>query len=329
MADVNQDDQKKQEYYRDARFTDRYDDIWQSVGKCVFCDLRDKYIFFEEHGIVMTVSLFAYIDGHFMIVPRRHIRSTKELTQLEWNTVRKFTYIAKKIIKDVHGVKGMQLVQKDGSSAQSTVDQHLHFHCIPFDAPDLSVWNYRQLKYTPLESADLYRKAGKKLLRAEQKFEQKYRQPYGLPIICDAVIVNDKREVLLQERVAEAELLSARDSLPGGRVENFDGLLEEELARELYEETGLKLAASSFSLLTSRLSQHTYRNHSPHLQADYPETMQSIYNSYLLKDVPADTALLAGDDAKRLYWQPIAEAAVSQRLSVDVRQAIQLARATS
>src|SRR5689334_4395408 len=136
------EEQAKQEHYRDARFTDNYDDIWQSVGKCVFCDLRDKYIFFEENNVVMTINLFAYIDGHFMIVPRRHIRSTKELTQLEWETVRKFTYIAKKLVREVHKVKGMQLVQKDGSNAQSTVDQHLHFQCIPFDAPDLSVWNY-------------------------------------------------------------------------------------------------------------------------------------------------------------------------------------------
>lgn len=317
--------QAKQEHYRDARFTDKYDDIWQAVGKCVFCDLRDKYIFFEEHGIVMTVSLFAYIDGHFMIVPRRHIRSTKELSQLEWDTVRKFTYIAKKLIKDVHGVKGMQLVQKEGSSAQSTVDQHLHFHCIPFDAPDLSVWNYRRLRLTPLQSADKYRKAGSKLLKAEQKFEQKYRQPYGLPIICDAVIVNEKHEVLLQERASAAELLSARDSLPGGRVENFAGSLEAEIAREVYEETGLNVTHHDFRLLASRLSQHTYRNHSRHLEADYPEVMRSVYNSYLTTGIGSDTALKAGDDAKRLYWQPIAKAAVSDRLSDDVRNAIKLA----
>src|SRR5436190_2088619 len=100
--------QAKQEHYRDARFSEKYGDIWQSVGKCVFCDLREKYIFFEENGVVMTINIFAYIDGHLMIIPRRHVRSPKELTQLEWETVRKFTYIAKKIIRDAHGAKGMQ-----------------------------------------------------------------------------------------------------------------------------------------------------------------------------------------------------------------------------
>jgi ADP-ribose pyrophosphatase YjhB (NUDIX family) len=100
---LSPEEQKKQEYYRDARFTKQYDGIWKSVGKCVFCDLREKYIFFEENGVVMTVSLFAYIDGHFMIMPRRHIRSPKELTQIEWDTIRKFFYMAKKLIRDVPG----------------------------------------------------------------------------------------------------------------------------------------------------------------------------------------------------------------------------------
>ncbi len=89
-ADTGAAEQKKQALYRDARFTKQYDDIWRSVGKCVFCDLRDKYIVFEEHGIVLTISLFAYIDGHCMIVPRRHVRSPKDLTQAEWQTIRKF-----------------------------------------------------------------------------------------------------------------------------------------------------------------------------------------------------------------------------------------------
>lgn len=164
---------EKQQLYRTARTAGRYDEIWQNVGKCVFCDLRDKYIFYEENGIVMTIALFAYIDGHFMIIPRRHIRSVKELTASEWETVRKFMYIAKKLLREVHGAKGVQYIQKEGAEAQSTVE-HIHFHCIPFDAPDLSVWNYRELKHTPLENASLYKSRSKTIKRLAAKFDQKY-----------------------------------------------------------------------------------------------------------------------------------------------------------
>lgn len=173
--ELSAEDQEKQRLYRDARFTNQYDGIWQNVGKCVFCDLKDKYIFFEENGMVMTVQLFAYIDGHFMIIPRRHISSVKELTPQEWETVRKFAYMAKKIIREVHGIKGMQLLEKEGSVAQSTVTDHLHFHCIPFDAPDLSVWNYRKLKNTPIENANLYKQKAAQLQKLAKKFDQKYK----------------------------------------------------------------------------------------------------------------------------------------------------------
>jgi histidine triad (HIT) family protein len=166
--------QKKQLAYRDARITGNYDSIWQSTGKCVFCDLKQDYILYEENGIVLTIVLFAYIDGHLMIIPRRHVRSVKELTPPEWETMRKLMYIAKKMIRDVHGIKGMQLVQKDGVEAQSTVE-HLHFHCIPFDGPDLSTWNYKQLKNTPIENASLYQEHTETIQKLAKRFDKKYQ----------------------------------------------------------------------------------------------------------------------------------------------------------
>ncbi len=167
-------DHDKQLAYRDARVTGKYDEIWQSVGKCVFCDLNPKYIIHEENGVVMTIALFAYIDGHFMIIPRRHVHSVKELLADEWETMRKFMYIAKKLIRETHGIKGMQLVQKDGVEAQSTVE-HLHFHCVPFDGPDLATWNYRQLKNTPLENTALYRARHDKIAKLSKRFAGKYQ----------------------------------------------------------------------------------------------------------------------------------------------------------
>jgi diadenosine tetraphosphate (Ap4A) HIT family hydrolase len=165
---------KKQIAYRDARINGTYDEIWQSVGKCVFCDLNDDYIIFEENGVVLTIALFAYIDGHVMIIPRRHVHSVKELTSLEWETMRKFMYIAKKMIRDIYGIKGMQIIQKDGAEAQSTVD-HIHFHCVPFDGPDLTTWNYRTLIHTPIENAHLYQNKIRDITKLASRFAKKYQ----------------------------------------------------------------------------------------------------------------------------------------------------------
>nr|AIA17935.1 HIT domain protein [uncultured bacterium] len=127
--------------------------------------------------MVLAVPLFAYIDGNLMIIPRRHIKSVKDLTDEEWDTVRKFMYIAKKIIRKVHDLRDIQYVIRDGGMAvNSTVQDHLHIHAIPSDAPDMTVWNYRKLKYTPMENAALFRLQGKKISDLSKRFEEKYKE---------------------------------------------------------------------------------------------------------------------------------------------------------
>ncbi len=167
---------QQEDAYRTARTSGAYDQIWQTVGRCVFCGhdaVQKHHEIYEEHDVYMTVPAYAYIDGHLLVIPRRHIRSVKELTPQEWETMRKMFYLAKKMIRDVHGVKGMQIVQKDGVDAQSTVE-HLHFHCIPFDSPDLSSWSYRELQDTPYENAEKYRAHTDKMQKLAKRFGEKY-----------------------------------------------------------------------------------------------------------------------------------------------------------
>ncbi len=316
------EDHKKQELYRDARFTKQYDDIWQSVGKCVFCDLKEKYVFFEENGVVMTISLFAYIDGHFMILPRRHVRSLKNLSQIEWETVRKFSYIAKKLINDVHGVKGMQLIQKDGVTAQSTVSDHVHFHCVPFDSPDLLDWNYRKLKHTPLENVSLYKQARKKLITYDRKFETKYTHKTELPIVCDLIIINEKREVLMQQRSPETKFVPDTLSLPGGHAENFDVPLEQELAREVEEETGLKIDLKKVRLINSEITKLKLGRRSTPLKAQYTSDFIFIWNAYLLKGFDSATPLTPGDDAEAHIWIPLGKVQGHKQITEGIQRVI-------
>lgn len=173
---VSSDEQQQEEAFRTARTTGAYDQIWQTVGRCVFCnhdETQKRHEIYEENGVYMTVPAYAYVDGHLLVIPRRHVHSVKELTPLEWETMRELFYIAKKMIRDVYGVKGMQIVQKDGVDAQSTVE-HLHFHCIPFNSPDLSTWHYQELANTPYENAEKYRAHGTKMTKLIKRYKEKY-----------------------------------------------------------------------------------------------------------------------------------------------------------
>ncbi len=174
---LSPEQQAEEEAYRTARTTGEYDKIWQTVGRCVFCD-HDKtqkhHEAYEENGVYMTVSAYAYIDGHLMVIPRRHVTSVKELTPSEWESMRKMFYLAKKMIRETHGIKGMQIVQKDGATAQSTVG-HIHFHCVPFDQPDLNEWNYRDLQHTPAENAAKYTENLETIQKLAKRFSKKYQ----------------------------------------------------------------------------------------------------------------------------------------------------------
>jgi ATP adenylyltransferase len=313
----------KQIAYREARFTQQYDNIWQSVGKCVFCDLREKYIFFEENDVVMAVSLFAYIDGHLMIIPRRHIRTTKDLTEREWQTIRKFTYIAKKLIRQVHRVQGMQIIEKEGAQAQSTVSEHIHFHCVPFDAPDLSTWNYRQLKLTPLENAQAYREAKTQIASLSSKYNTKYAQPSTLRIICDAIILNAQDEMLLQQRREGLKLDPDWLTLPGGTVSQFDQSLESELMREIAEETGVTFQPETATLIASRLSRLSYQRQEPHLNTRIVTTVPFLWNTYLINTALPPSAFTPGDDCANIEWIKRADASSHPRVSPEIRRLIE------
>lgn len=159
--------------YKNIRLKNCYDSIWKNVGKCVFCDLKAKYILIEENEVVLTMNLFPYINGHMMAIPKRHIRSPKELTNLEWKTIKKFSYIAKKIIKKELQIKSMWiLIREGGVNSQMSVPYHLHVHFLPVDSADFVKWNYREITVSP---KDFVQKVSKKYIEnLSAKYEKKY-----------------------------------------------------------------------------------------------------------------------------------------------------------
>ena len=167
---------KDQLYKKNARTSGEYPKIWQSTGKCVFCDLKDKYILLEKNEIALTINLYPYADGQLMAIPRKHISSPKELSTAQWDTVREFAYLAKKLIKEVHNCKGMwTLIREGGEQAQMSVTDHLHVQFIPFSSPELCHWNYQQLEYTPLENVDLYKKQAEFIKKTIKRYQKKYQ----------------------------------------------------------------------------------------------------------------------------------------------------------
>ncbi len=307
---------EKQQLYKNARAKDWYGGIWQNVGKCVFCDLKDKYILHEENGVVLTINLYPYIDGQMMVIPRKHVSSPKELTDLEWETMRKLSYLGKKLIKKVHGHKAMwNLIREGGEAGQMTVSDHLHMQLIPFDAKDLCNWNFRELKYTPLENVQMYKDQAKEFIEDKYKFEKKYGASVSLPVVCDVIIQNKEGKFLFQERKPEYKFHPDYLTLPGGHVNDFTKPFEENLKREVFEETGLKIKETDLKLLASRVSSLNYVSKSIHLNKKIATYKQFVWNTYLLNYSVDETKLIPGDDCESFVWLSLDDIRNNKRVS--------------
>lgn len=314
-----------QERKKNARTSGEYDQIWQNTGKCVLCDLKDKYILHEENGVVLTVNIYPYIDGQMMVVPRRHVSSPKELSTQEWETMRKFSYLGKKLIKEVHHLKGMwTLIREGGVNAQMSITDHLHMQLIPFDNRDLCVWNFRELKYTPIENAELYREEGKEFVKDYLKFDEKYSNGNLVKVVLDIVII-DQGKVLLQKRKKNSTLYPNTLTLPGGHVDNFEGDLLDHLQREVFEEINYKVNKKDVKLLDSRLSQIQRVKDFDKLGIKTLIKDKHIWNTYLLTKFDKKQGLKAGDDCEEIIWLDLDKIETTKLVSAGVKKVIQLA----
>lgn len=130
-----------------------YDEAWKKAGKCVFCDLRKKYIIAEENGIVLAANLYQYIDGHLLIIPRRHFEDLLETTEMEWKTILHLAKLGIKRLRERMGIEEVWFLDRapGGFAAGKTV-KHAHAHLIPH-SPKLFQWKFQPVKIHPEELA--------------------------------------------------------------------------------------------------------------------------------------------------------------------------------
>ena len=319
-GDISRDNFFDQDVMKNARSGAKYwyEEIWQNVGKCVFCDLKEKYIIHEKDGIVLTTNLFPYIDGQIMIIPRRHVNSMKELSKEEWETMRMYSYLAKKIFRKVHKLKDMwYLIREGGPTAQKTVSDHLHAQLIPFDKADLAQWNYRELKYSPIENAKKYQEVSDYMDKKVENYYKNYGENKISPIIAvDAFIVNKKGQVLLGKKNSVFAKASTGTKsqpkagplmsenvwvLPGGRVDPNENL-EEALIREAKEETGIKIKKSEIKLVSSVLTDTSFQ------KVNRVHKERFLVNTYVVKLNRNPKKVLPGDDLEELKWFDVKDA---------------------
>jgi ADP-ribose pyrophosphatase YjhB (NUDIX family)/diadenosine tetraphosphate (Ap4A) HIT family hydrolase len=274
------------------RSWDSYDPIWKSVGKCVFCDLKERYVIFEKGGIVLTSNLFPYTDAHLLIVPRRHIEYAKEFTSEEWESVRAVMYVARKVLKKVFKITNIWFLYREGpfGQAQKTVG-HLHIQVIPYIEGLFKV-NYQPISWAPGEVGDRLKHEKQFLEEKYEKYISKYGKFCGIGkrVVIGAYITNSKAEILLVKKKYSAYPDTWAN--PSGCIE-YDESLEEALKREVKEETNLEIKDLKFAGIDED-------THDGVFSEGYKKKWHMIFMHYTAK--VKSGRLKAGDDASTVKW---------------------------
>lgn len=110
-------------------------------GTCSFCGalatpgrrLSERSVVADD-GFVAWVSIGALVDGHLLVVPRRHILSMAELTDAELEDLRAFLSTVVQLVSHHFGDTCVfeHGAAKPGSPIGCSVD-HAHLHVLPWD----------------------------------------------------------------------------------------------------------------------------------------------------------------------------------------------------
>lgn len=103
-----------------------------AVGEtCPFCHLPTERIIAADGPCVAFRDGFPVSQGHTLIIPKRHVKSFRDLTEEEWMAVRRLAQtLSAALLKEDPGITGINFGANDGASAGQSVF-HCHFHLIP------------------------------------------------------------------------------------------------------------------------------------------------------------------------------------------------------
>jgi diadenosine tetraphosphate (Ap4A) HIT family hydrolase len=146
-----------------------YDKIASSVTKCPLCDLRDKYLVAEKNGVVLTMNLFPYIDGHLMVVPRRHFEKHAAFTEEEMVAAHELTSLGMELLREELGVRDLNVLYREGTKDSGSSLKHLHIHIMPITKEFMQykdhkfIYILQDVSVAPVEMARRLRKVCQKI----------------------------------------------------------------------------------------------------------------------------------------------------------------------
>ncbi|WP_102345909.1 HIT family protein [Bacillus sp. Marseille-P3661] len=97
---------------------------------CPFCNLRKDQIVLENETALAFYDLYPVQKGHLLIIPKEHIVSYFDASDIEIADIHELIKKGKELIDDEYSPDGYNIGVNIGHYGGQTVP-HLHFHLIP------------------------------------------------------------------------------------------------------------------------------------------------------------------------------------------------------
>jgi diadenosine tetraphosphate (Ap4A) HIT family hydrolase len=111
---------------------------------CTFCDIASrkipKEVVFEDEFCLCIRDRNPVSEGHSLVIPKKHIVSILEASELDWNRLNAAARLCAKRLVDEFEADGINILSAHGAAAQQSVF-HLHIHLVPRKKGDgLNLW---------------------------------------------------------------------------------------------------------------------------------------------------------------------------------------------
>lgn len=133
---------------------------------CIFCKIAAKEIpatvIYEDELVLAFLDLGPINYGHVLVIPKEHHESSSTIPEA---TAGRMFHVGSRIgvaLKRQEEYDAFNLHLADGSAAGQVV-MHAHLHVIPRGVEDGFRWNWRQLKYSDGQMAEMAQKIKSKL----------------------------------------------------------------------------------------------------------------------------------------------------------------------
>jgi len=105
---------------------------------CVFCHITETPeqdnalgVLFRDTYCFGVMNRYPYTPGHFMVIPYDHVDTIEELDEAVWQQMSAHVRSGVRMLKEVLGVKGVNIGMNLGECAGAGIAEHVHFHLVP------------------------------------------------------------------------------------------------------------------------------------------------------------------------------------------------------